>query len=72
MAKKPSLEQRVKNDPKLLKRVLANPGLRSKLPAKYLTPAQQQQRKTNVRLRSRSLRAQRPPRRSWRTRRRPR
>src|SRR4051812_985332 len=50
MAKKPSLEQRVKNDPALLKRVLANPGLRSKLPAKYLTPAQQQQRKTNVRL----------------------
>src|SRR4051812_36951728 len=50
MAKQPSLEERVKKDPKLLARVLKDPGLRSKLPAKYLTKDQQQRRKTNVRL----------------------
>jgi hypothetical protein len=49
MAKKP-LAQRVAHDPKLLARALATPGLRSKLPAKYLTRAQRQQRTMNTRL----------------------
>jgi hypothetical protein len=50
MAKKPPkppkapLAVRVKTDPKLLARVLANPGLRAQLPEKYLTPEQRQQR----------------------------
>jgi hypothetical protein len=49
--KKAPLAERVKNDPALLRRVLKNPSLRSKLPSKYLTPKQRQQRKTNARLR---------------------
>jgi hypothetical protein len=35
-----SLEDRVKRDPKLLARALKDPGLRSKLPDRYLNPAQ--------------------------------
>lgn len=47
---KPSLASRVASDPALLKRALANPGLRAKLPDKYLTVAQRQTRATNARL----------------------
>jgi hypothetical protein len=48
-AKKPlaPLAQRVKTDPALLARVLANPGLRGQLPDKYLSPTQLQARKQN-------------------------
>lgn len=45
-----SIEDRIKADPKLLARMLANPGLRSKLPDKYLTPKQLMQRRLNKRL----------------------
>lgn len=49
---KKSIAQRVAGgDRKLLKRALANPGLRSKLPTQYLSPAQRQQRQVNTRLR---------------------
>lgn len=50
MAKKPPLAQRVAHDPQLLRRALANPGLRSKLPDKYLTQEQRRQRRMNERL----------------------
>ena len=39
-----SLADRVAKDPALLQKALANPGLRSKLPDKYLSPQQRQQR----------------------------
>src|SRR4051812_40335320 len=45
-----SIEDRIKADPKLLARMRANPGLRSKLPDKYLTPKQLMQRRLNKRL----------------------
>ena len=41
------LGQRVAKDPNLLQRALRDPGLRSKLPDKYLTPAQREARQTN-------------------------
>jgi hypothetical protein len=49
MAKKPlaPLATRVKTDPKLRARALKDPGLRSKLPDKYLTPQQLQSRRHN-------------------------
>jgi hypothetical protein len=50
MASKLSLAQRAKKDPKLRKRALANPGLRSKLPASMLPTAMRQQREMNARL----------------------
>lgn len=50
MAAKQPLSVRVAHDPKLLARVLANPGLRSKLPDKYLTAAQRSKRNVNTRL----------------------
>lgn len=46
-----TLAQRAKKDPELLKRALANPGLRSKLPASMLSPEMRQTRQTNIRLR---------------------
>src|SRR3954469_1799784 len=52
---KPSLEERVKKDPKLLARVLKNPGLRSKLSDSALTkyaPAMAKQRQMAVRLKT--------------------
>lgn len=49
--KRAPLSERVKSDPGLLRRALKNPGLRSKLPARYLTKDQRQQRTLNVRLR---------------------
>lgn len=42
-----SLAQRVKRDPALLARALADPGLRSKLPDSFLTPTQRAQRHHN-------------------------
>lgn len=42
---KPSLAQRVRNDPALLERALKDPGLRSKLPDKYLSSTQLTSRK---------------------------
>jgi hypothetical protein len=48
--KKPALAplaSRVKTDPSLLARALANPGLRAKLPDNLLTPAQRQARQRN-------------------------
>lgn len=56
MAKKPPkakpkpLNVRVASDPALLKRALADPGLRSKLADRFLSPAQRQQRATTARL----------------------
>jgi hypothetical protein len=52
MAAKKSLAERVKNDPALLRRVLANPGLRSKLPAHYLTKSQRAKRELNTRMKA--------------------
>jgi lipoprotein-anchoring transpeptidase ErfK/SrfK len=48
--KKLTLAQRAKKDPKLRKRALADPGLRSKLPSSMLNPEQRQTRELNVRL----------------------
>lgn len=48
MAKKKTLAQRIAADPKLKKKYLANPGLRSKLDASALTPAQRKTRATNT------------------------
>lgn len=45
--KKPPLAARVKHNPVLLKRALADPGLRSKLPMKYLTVQQRKARNKN-------------------------
>lgn len=42
-----SFSQRVAHDPALLARALKDPGLRSKLPPKYLSPAQRAQRTQN-------------------------
>lgn len=50
MAKTLTLAQRAKRDPALLKRVLANPGLRSKLPLSMLPPEMRRQRLLNQRL----------------------
>src|SRR5262245_31658147 len=50
MAKKLSLAQRARKDPKLLQRVLANPGLRSKLPIGMLTPDLRRMREQRIRL----------------------
>ena len=47
-APKPSLADRVAKDPALLRKALANPGLRSKLPDKYLSPQQRQQRQDRL------------------------
>lgn len=47
-APKPSLADRVAKDPALLQKALANPGLRSKLPDKYLSPQQRQQRQDRL------------------------
>jgi hypothetical protein len=44
MAKKKTLAQRIAADPALKAKYLANPGLRSKLPASMLTPAQRKTR----------------------------
>jgi hypothetical protein len=46
-----TLAQRVKRDPALLARALADPGLRAGLPDKYLSPAQRATRKRNAFLR---------------------
>lgn len=43
-----SLDQRVKTDPALLARVLKDPGLRSKLPDKYLSSGQREGRRLNM------------------------
>lgn len=48
--KKLTLAQRAKKDPELLKRALANPGLRSKLPSSMLTRELRQSRQQNIRL----------------------
>lgn len=48
MAKKQTLAQRIAADPALKAKYLANPGLRSKLPDKFLTPAQRKVRQTNA------------------------
>lgn len=48
MAKKKTIGQRIATDPKLKAKYLANPGLRSKLPAGALTPAQRKTRATNT------------------------
>ncbi len=42
-----SLAERVKSDPALLERALKDPGLRSKLPDKYLSPEQLKARREN-------------------------
>jgi len=47
-----TLAQRVKRDPALLARALADPGLRSALPDRYLSPAQRASRRRNSFLRS--------------------
>ena len=55
MAKKTvkrTLNQRVKSNPELLRRALADPGLRSRLESKYLSRKQQNKRKLNTRLRA--------------------
>jgi len=49
-AGKQSLGQRVARNPTLLKRALADPGLRSKLPSRYLTAKQRKTRNLNTRL----------------------
>jgi hypothetical protein len=51
-SKGPSLADRIKADPALRAKYLANPGLRSKLPDSYLSPAQRKQRALNLRLNS--------------------
>jgi len=48
MAKKQTLAQRIAADPALKAKYLSNPGLRSKLPDKFLTPAQRKVRQTNA------------------------
>lgn len=48
--KEPSLAERLKAHPDLLAKYMKNPGLRSKLPDSYLTPAQRKQRILNARL----------------------
>jgi hypothetical protein len=50
MAKTLSLAQRAKKDPKLKARALANPGLRSKLPASMLPAEMRNRRALNQRL----------------------
>jgi hypothetical protein len=46
-----TLSQRVKRDPALLARALADPGLRARLPDSYLSPAQRASRRRNTFLR---------------------
>lgn len=48
MAKKKTLAQRIQADPKLKAKYLSNPGLRSKLPDRLLTPELRQRRQANV------------------------